>query len=89
MTAGLTVTCRRVVHIYRAAAGLGAALVAWWLTGDHLPVLTDRLAALPPPRWPVALDVVRPWAFAAVLLVVAAIAVAVVLRRTVNRNGKG
>ena len=33
-------------------AGLAAATAAWGLTGDHLPVLTDNMATLPPPRWP-------------------------------------
>jgi hypothetical protein len=65
-------------------AGLVAAGVAWVATGDHLPVLTDTVAALPPPRWPVFSAVLEPWALAGAAMLAVAIVVALVLRRTVG-----
>lgn len=68
-----------------ALAGLLAGAAAWYATGERLPVFTDTLAQLPPPRWPELSVVLVPWSVATATLVVAAVASAQVLRATVRR----
>lgn len=73
-----------------AVAGLLSAVAAWAVTGDRLPVLTDAIAALPPPRWPTATAVLLPWVGATAAMIAVAFFVAVALRRTVRlpRSGR-
>jgi putative ABC transport system permease protein len=71
-----------------AVAGLLAAVVAWLLAGDRLPVFTDTLDAVQPPRWPATGAVLLPWITAAAAMVVGSVVAAWALRRA-TRNGRG
>jgi FtsX-like permease family protein len=71
-----------------AATGLACAGVAWLAAGDRLPVFTDSLNLLNPPRWPAWPSVFVPWAAAAATMVLASWVAAAALRRTAS-NGKG
>jgi len=76
------------VVLAAAAVGLAAAASAWLVAGDRLPVFTDSLNLLNPPRWPAWPAVLLPWAAAAVTMVVAGVIAAWVLRRSAS-NGRG
>jgi hypothetical protein len=69
-----------------AAVGLFGAVVAWVGAGDRLPVFTDSLNLLNPPRWPSLPAVLLPWLAAGVTMVGAAAVAAWVLRRTAERG---
>jgi len=75
------------IVLIAAIAGLLAAGVAWLVSGDHLPVFTDSLDAVRPPRWPVA-TVLLPWAGAGAVMVVGSVVAAWALRRAA-RGGRG
>ncbi|WJK42983.1 hypothetical protein O7608_11655 [Solwaraspora sp. WMMA2056] len=60
--------------VLAAVAGLGAALLAWWVTGDNLPVATDGDVALAPVDWPRPATVLVP--VIGVMLLFAAVALA-------------
>jgi hypothetical protein len=67
--------------------GLVAAAAAWWAAGDRLPIFTDALEVLPPPRWPEFGAVLVPWAWASAVMVMGSVVVAWALRRAVVTNG--
>ena len=75
------------IVLIAAVAGLLAAGVAWLVAGDHLPVFTDSLDAVRPPRWPGA-TVLLPWAGAGAVMVVGSVVAAWALRRAA-RGGRG
>jgi len=75
------------IVLIAAVAGLLAAGVAWLVSGDHLPVFTDSLDAVRPPRWPGA-TVLLPWAGAGAVMVVGSVVAAWALRRAA-RGGRG
>jgi hypothetical protein len=64
--------------------GALAAGVAWWLAGDYLPVFVDESLVLELPRWPTPAAVAVPAAAATAGFAVAAVGVAVALRRSVG-----
>jgi hypothetical protein len=76
------------IVVAAAVAGLLAAGVAWLVAGDHLPVFTDTVDAVRPPRWPGTWAVVLPWFLATAAMVVGSVAAAWALRRAA-RNGRG
>jgi hypothetical protein len=51
-----------------------AAGAAWWGTGGRIPIFADGRSPVPPPSWPSALPVLRPWLAAAALLAVVVVA---------------
>jgi hypothetical protein len=63
--------------------------VAWLAAGDRLPVFTDSLDLLMPPRWPSWRSVALPWTLAGVSMVVGAVAAAWALRRTRGPEREG
>jgi putative ABC transport system permease protein len=69
-----------------AAVGLLGAAIAWIGAGDRLPVFTDSLNLLNPPRWPSAGAVLLPWLAAGATMVGAAAMAASALRRTAERR---
>jgi hypothetical protein len=71
-----------------AAAGLIGAAAAWVAAGDRLPIFTDAVTVLRPPRWPEPGPVLVPWALATVVLVIGSVLVAWALRRAVARLGR-
>ncbi len=75
------------VVLLAAIVGLLAAGVAWLAAGDRLPVFTDSLTLLDPPRWPAWAAVVLPWAVAVSSMVAAAFVAAWALRRSTS-NGR-
>jgi hypothetical protein len=77
------------IVLLAALAGLVGAGVAWLAAGDRLPVFTDSLDLLTPPRWPTSGSVLLPWTLAGVSMVIGAVAAAWALRRAAGRNGKG
>ena len=74
------------IVIAAALVGLGAAWLAWWIAGDRLPLFTDSLDALIPPRWPLWRSVVLPWSYAALAMVAAAAIAGFVLQRITARK---
>jgi hypothetical protein len=67
-----------------AVAGLLAAGLAWSFTGSALPVFTEALSQLPPPRWPRPDAVIRPWAAATLALLAGAVIASWALRAAVS-----
>jgi hypothetical protein len=67
--------------------GLGASAAAWWAAGDRLPVFTDSVDSLPPPRWPVVGNVVQAWSYAAAGMVLAALIAGLLLRWASTGSG--
>ena len=78
------------IVLLAAFTGLVGAMVAWLVAGDRLPVFSDALEQLTPPRWPSWGSVLLPWTLAGLSMVVGAVAAAWALRRSAARNnGKG
>jgi hypothetical protein len=75
------------VVLVAAAVGLVATVAAWIASGDRLPVFTDSLTLLDPPRWPAWSAVVLPWAGAALSMIAAAFVAAWALRRSTVNGG--
>lgn len=75
--------------VLASLTGLGGAAVAWAAAGDRIPIFTDPGSGLVPPRWPLWLAVVEPWAVATGVMVVAAVVAAWALRRAVRSGGNG
>jgi hypothetical protein len=71
-----------------ALAGLVGGTAAWLAAGDRLPIFTDAVSVLRPPRWPQPGQVLLPWALASIVTVMGSIVVAWSLRRAVVRNGR-
>jgi hypothetical protein len=76
------------IVVVAAVAGLFAAWVAWLVAGDHLPVFTDTLDAVRPPRWPSVGAVLLPWLAAGSAMVVGSVVAAWALRRA-TRSDRG
>ncbi len=70
-----------------AIAGLVAGVAAWLAAGDRMPIFTDAVSVLRPPRWPLLAPVLQPWAVATVVMIGGSVLVAWALRRAVVRNG--
>jgi putative ABC transport system permease protein len=69
--------------------GAAAAVVAWWLAGDYLPVFVDDSLVLALPRWPSPSAAALPALLAAVGFTAAAVGVSWALRRSASRGSSG
>ncbi len=71
-----------------AVAGLVAAAVTWYFTGQSLPVFIEQLADVPPVRWPHPAAVLVPWTAATAILAVGAAIAGWTLRRAINTTAR-
>jgi putative ABC transport system permease protein len=72
-----------LVVITACVVGAGAAMLAWLLTGDRIPVVDVLVAGVSLPRWPSTVTVVA-WAGSVAVLV----AVALILAYVLSRNAR-